>query len=196
MTRSFKPRERVDVLDLITRFPLAWVASGSLHASPLPLLAEPGDDGTIAALFGHCARHNPLVRDFERNPRGLVLFTGPNGYISPVLVSETNWAPTWNYAVLRFTVDIELLEAETTAAVDRLIAAMEGDDPDRWSTDLLGARRDAMLDRIIAFRARVISTDHHFKLGQDETEKVFDEIVTGHSDRQLTAWMQRQNEES
>ena len=78
-------------------------------------------------------------------------------------------------------------------AVDRLVEAMEGDDPDRWSTDLLGARRDAMLDRIIAFRAHVIGTDHHFKLGQDEAEQAFGEIVARHPDRELAAWMRRQN---
>ena len=61
-----------------------------------------------------------------------------------------------------------------------------------WSTASLGARYDRMLDQIIAFRAYVRSTEHSFKLGQDESPQGFAEIVAGHGDRTLTQWMEGQ----
>lgn len=189
MNARFEPRHSADIARLIAEYPLAWVSSPSLHASPLPLIAETGPQGEVTALFGHCARANPLVADFRDDPRGLILFSGPQGYVSPALLSQPDWAPTWNYAILRFKVEVTFVELETDDAIQRLVAKMEGD---RWSTDRVGSRYHAMLERIIAFRARVVSAEHCFKLGQDEGETGLAEIVAGHPDRTLAAWMKEQ----
>jgi len=189
MTAPFEPRSAGDVVRLIADHPLAWLVSRAFHSSPLPLIVETDDSGAIVALFGHCGRRNPLVTDLRADPRGLVLFNGPQGYISPELLSKPDWAPTWNYAVLRFIVDVEFVEDETRDAVERLVFAMEGD---RWSTDRVGPRYEAMLDQIIAFRAHVVSAEHSFKLGQDESAAGLVEIVAGHRDRTLAAWMEEQ----
>lgn len=189
MNARFEPRDVADIARLISDHPLAWVCSRSFHASPLPLIAETGPQGEVTALFGHCARANPLVADFRDDPRGLILFSGPQGYVSPALLSRPDWAPTWNYAVLRFKVEVTFVELETDDAIQRLVAKMEGD---RWSTDHVGSRYHAMLERIIAFRAQVVSAEHCFKLGQDEGETGLAEIVAGHPDRALAAWMKEQ----
>lgn len=189
MTAPFEPRRADDALRLIAEHPLAWLVSRQFYSSPLPLIAGTDADGALVSLLGHCGRRNPLVADFRADPRGLVLFNGPQGYVSPELLSKPDWAPTWNYAVLRFTVDVEFVEDATDEAVKRLVFAMEGD---RWSTDRVGPRYEAMLDQIIAFRAHVVSAEHSFKLGQDESAEGFAEIVAGHRDRTLAAWMEEQ----
>ena len=189
MTGLFEPRDAADIRQLIADHPLAWLISGDFHASPLPLIAETDDSGAVVALFGHCALRNALVADFRANPRGLILFNGPAGYVPTTLLSKPGWAPTWNYAVLRFIVEVEFVGDETRDAIEQLVAKMEGG---AWSTASLGPRYDAMLDQIIAFRAHVRSTEHSFKLGQDESPQVFDEIVAGHSDRTLAKWMEGQ----
>jgi transcriptional regulator len=189
MTNLYDPRDAADIAQLVAEYPLAWVISGDFHASPLPLIAETDDSGKIAALFGHCALRNALVADFRANPRGLVLFNGPAGYVPTSLLSKPDWAPTWNYAVLRFTVEVEFVGAETREAIERLVAKTEGG---AWSTASLGARYEAMLDQIIAFRAHVRSAEHSFKLGQDESAQSFAEITAGHSDRTLAEWMEGQ----
>lgn len=66
MTTLFEPGDPADISRLIADHPLAWVVSRNFHSSPLPLLAETGADGQVLALFGHCARRNPLVADFAR----------------------------------------------------------------------------------------------------------------------------------
>lgn len=189
MTALYDPRDAADVGRLVADYPLAWLVSRDFHASPLPLIAESADGGTVTALFGHCALRNPLVADFRADPRGLVLFNGPSGYVPTGLLSKPDWAPTWNYAVLRFEVDVEFVEDETKDAIERLVAKMEDGG---WSTASLGPRYDKMLDQIIAFRAHVRSAAHSFKLGQDESPQGFAEIVAGHSDRTLAQWMEGQ----
>lgn len=189
MTSLYDPRDASDIRQLIADYPLAWVISGAFHASPLPLIAETDDSGAIVALFGHCALRNALVADFRTDPRGLILFNGPSGYVSTALLSKPDWAPTWNYAALRFTVEVEFVGDETRDAIEQLVAKLEDG---AWSTASLGPRYGAMLDQIIAFRAHVRSAEHSFKLGQDESAKGFAEIVAGHSDRTLAEWMEGQ----
>ncbi len=192
---TYSPDTQRWMAKLIHEYPLAWLVSRQFNASPLPLLAEGAAEGEIAALFGHCARGNPLREDFARDPSGLVLFNGPAGYVSPRHISETDWGPTWNYAVLRFTVEVEFLPGETRNSVERLLNHLEGCEPGRWKTSELGARYEAMLDRIIAFRAHVIDCTPTFKLGQDESAQIFAQIVSNHPDRQLANWMHEMVEE-
>jgi transcriptional regulator len=189
MSHPFDPRDPADSARLIADHPLGWLVSRQFNASPLPLLAETGEDGSVAALFGHCARGNPLVADFRADPHGLILFNGPAAYVAPSLVSKPDWAPTWNYAVLRYRVEVEFVGDETKDAIERLVAAMEGSS---WSTDRLGARYAPMLKQIIAFRAHVRSAEPAFKLGQDESAQGFAEIVARHPDPALAAWMEGQ----
>ncbi|AJA08303.1 transcriptional regulator [Sphingopyxis fribergensis] len=189
MTGPYEPRGAPEIDRLIAEYPLAWVISGAFHASPLPLIAETDDEGRVIALLGHCALRNALVADFRADPRGLILFNGPSGHVPTALVSRPDWAPTWNYTVLRFIVQVEFVGDETRDAVEQLVAKTEGG---AWSTASLGPRYETMLDQIIAFRAHVRSTEHSFKLGQDESPQVFAEIVAGHSDRTLAAWMEGQ----
>ena len=189
MTSPYEPRDAADISQLVADYPLAWLVSRDFHASPLPLIAETDASGAVAALFGHCALRNPLVADFRADPRGLVLFNGPSGYVATSLLSKPDWAPTWNYAVLRFVVEVEFVEGETKDAIEQLVARMEDGG---WSTASLGTRYDTMLDQIIAFRAHVRSAEHSFKLGQDESPQGFAEIVAGHGDRTLALWMEGQ----
>lgn len=186
--------EPQDVVALIAAYPLAWVVSGGptdFAATPLPLIAETGGDGLIVSLFGHFARSNPQVALLERDPRATILFQGPQGYISPTLVSNPTWGATWNYAVARFEVDIAFVPEETGDAVWRLAEAVEKDRPPRWTPAAMGARYDELIKHIVAFRATVRTASARFKLGQDERRETFDEIVAGLSDSELAAWMTR-----
>lgn len=183
-----------DLAALIAAYPLAWVVSGGpedFASTPLPLLAEIGGDGRIAALFGHFALSNPQVAQLRRSPRATILFQGPQGYISPSLVSNPTWGATWNYAVARFEVEIAFVPDETGDAVWRLAAALERDDPPRWTPAAMEGRYDQLIRHIIAFRATVHRSSARFKLGQDEQAETFDEIVQGLGETELAAWMTR-----
>jgi transcriptional regulator len=187
MTTLFEPGDLADISRLIADHPLAWVVSRNFHSSPLPLLAETGADGQVLALFGHCARRNPLVADFRGSARADP-FNGPHGYVSPALVSKPDWAPTWNYAVLRFTVDIELVAHETDDAIRRLVDRMEGD---RWSTDRVGARYGRCSIRSLPSGAcRHGRTWLQTRTGRKSGQ--FCRDCCGHPDRMLAAWMEEQ----
>lgn len=186
-----------DVLDLIGEFPLAWVAprhSGSAElATLLPLLAQVDADGRLVALLGHMARRNPLYAALESAPAAMILFTGPQAYLSPGLVSLKTWAPTWNYAQIRIDSEIRFRPDLGHEALEHLTRAMDVDDQTGWSPRDVGPRYAAMEQAVIAFEARIEGLSARFKLGQDEAEQTLGEILAHHPDPVLTRWMRRMN---
>lgn len=189
MNAAFDRFDTADVRDLIAEYPLAWlVAEGTPRQSLLPLLGEYDDVGTLTHLLGHMGRSNPLYAYLLAAPSARILFTGPQGYVSPSHAERRDWAPTWNYVQLAITADITFLPYESHAALDTLTVAMEGD---RWSARELGARYDGMAAAIIAFRAQIVSLSGRFKLGQDESDATLGAILRNHPDVALTKWMRR-----
>ena len=197
----FTPKSEEQVLRLLLGHPLAWVVSldeGEFRATPLPLRPRVGGDGRIEALEGHMARANPQFAALKRDARALLLFSGPQGYISPSWISERTWAPTWNYAVAQFLVTIAFDEtpARLDAHLDDLVGAMERGRPNAWSASEMGARYDTLKKRIIPFVATVVEQRAKFKLGQDENDSVFAEItqsLAGSGSDALLAWMRELN---
>lgn len=192
MDARFVPRSHEGIVRLVAEHPLAWVVSRDFQATPLPLLAETDPAGAVVSLFGHFARRNPQVAALEADPQALILFQGPQGYISPRLVSNATWAPTWNYAVVRFEVTIVFVPDETDAAVRRLAAHLERGRRNPWQVEELGKRYGQLQPHIIAFRAQVRAVRATFKLGQDEDPRTFDEIVAGFADAPLGLLMLEQ----
>jgi transcriptional regulator len=197
----FAPKNDAQVLRLVLEHPLAWVVSldaGEFRATPLPLRPRVGSDGRIEALEGHMARSNPLHAALQREARALILFSGPQGYISPSWMSDRTWAPTWNYAVVQFLVTIAFDEtpARLDAHLSDLVSAMERGRPRAWHPSEMGARYETLKRRIVPFEAKVLEQLAKFKLGQDERDTVFAEITEAlgrsGSDALLT-WMRELN---
>jgi hypothetical protein len=84
---------------------LVSAGSAGLYASHLPTVLK--DDGPYGVIECHLARANPHCRDLAEGNEALMIFQGPEGYITP------NWypskadhgkvVPTWNYAVVHAT---------------------------------------------------------------------------------------------
>src|ERR671918_313707 len=92
--------------ELIRSYPLGLLISagpGGLLANPMPFLvdAEAGERGTLLA---HMARANGQWRELRDVEECLVVFQGPQEYITPSWYEtkrETGKVvPTWNYATV------------------------------------------------------------------------------------------------
>lgn len=189
----FDPPDEAAVLRLIAEHPLAWLVStdgAQFAATPLPLLAECDEQGRLVSLLGHIGRSNPQLGLIEAHPRAMALFNGPHGYISPSMVSNLTWGPTWNYATAQFTVDVTLVPDETDHALARLAEAVERDRPVPWQAARMGPRYAELSQRIVAFRARIVEQSSRFKLGQDERPETFRQIITALGEDPLARWME------
>lgn len=200
----FAPRSDADLLRLVQQQPLAWVVSGcaaedTFRSTLLPVLVETDVDGRIERLVGHFARSNDQYKLLMQNPRAVMLVLGTNGYISPSWMQDKTQAPTWNYASVQFFVDVEFFD-EPEAIEDHLrelVNTMEQQAPRAataaaWKVDDMGARYGSLAQRVIGFRAKVRRVRAKFKLGQDERDDVFADIMTGLAQggrAELHTWM-------
>ncbi|HEX9392645.1 MAG TPA: FMN-binding negative transcriptional regulator [Usitatibacteraceae bacterium] len=99
--------DRIDVLyQLIRNHPLGMLVTltaGGLEANHIPFLIDP-DPAPFGTLRGHVARANPVWKEFSQDVEAMVVFQGPDAYISPSLYASKKEhgkvVPTWNYAVV------------------------------------------------------------------------------------------------
>lgn len=183
-----------DILALIREFPLATISSPSWPDSLplfLPLLAHADGKGHIIRLEGHLARRRFPPADLQAPYSVRALFCGPQAYVSPHVVTNRNWIPTWNYARAELRGILRFHEEQTWQSVQDLVHVMEKAQPDPWTLDEAGERAARLAQHIVAFTIEVDGIDAAFKLGQDETPEIFSEIVANHPDRTLARWMQR-----
>lgn len=204
----FAARSDADLLRLVQAQPLAWVISGcvaedNFRATLLPILAETDAEGRIERLVGHFARSNDQFKLLMQDPKAVLLVLGANGYISPSWMQDKTQAPTWNYASARFFVDVEFFEQPEAieAHLRELVYTMErqaprAPDTPAWKVDDMGARYASLSRGVIGFRARVRNVRAKFKLGQDERDDVFRDIMAGlshaepgHAGLELQSWM-------
>lgn len=176
----FSPRSDADIVQFVRSEMLGLVTTHDEQgfvATPLPLLAELDEAGRVRAFVGHFALSNPQVARAQARPRAQITFLGPHGYISPTVVSAPGWGPTWNYRFAQFEVELQFEPERNREAIVELVGELEGSGESAWSVAQMGARFEGMAQRVVAFRAAVVSQTAQFKLGQDEKPETFLEIV-------------------
>ena len=99
----FREESRAAQHALIRAHPLGLLVTagpGGLMANPIPFLVDAvGEHGTLRA---HLARANPQGRELAAVAECLVVFQGPQGYVTPSWYASKREhgrvVPTWNYA--------------------------------------------------------------------------------------------------
>jgi transcriptional regulator len=197
----FAARGPLDLADLGREHPLAWICSqagGGQVSTPLPLVPRFAPDGRIVAVEGHFARSNPQVAALRADGDACVLWMGVQGYVSPSWMADRTQAPTWNYASAQLRVAVHLVDEPDAivAHLRELTERQEAGRPGAWSIDEMGPRLAQLAQRVIAFRAEVVACHERYKLGQDERDDVYADILAGldaQPDAALPAWMRRFN---
>jgi len=100
---------RAEVLhELIRAQPLGLLvtqADAGLQANPVPFLLDPDPAGGPGILRAHVARANPLWRETHAEVEALVVFQGPQAYVSPgwypSKAEHGKVVPTWNYVMVQ-----------------------------------------------------------------------------------------------
>jgi transcriptional regulator len=153
-----------------------------LFASHLPLLHEPAD----RRLIGHLARANPHPARAPDGTEVLVIFQGPEAYVSP------NWypskaidgrqVPTWNYEAvhvrgrLRWFSDRDRL----FDLLNRLTDRFESASPDPWQvSDAPADYVERMLAGIVGVEIDITSVTAKRKLSQNKAPADREGVIDG-----------------
>ena len=165
---------------------VALVSSGAsgLYASHLPtVLKDEGEFGTIEC---HLARANPHWKELAEGNEALMIFQGPEGYITP------NWyatkaqtgkvVPTWNYAVVHaYGRPAVMQEKEWLVRhVGELTAQQEKTEAQPWRlTDAPDNYIDVMTRGIVGFGFAITRLEGKWKMSQNRVEQDWKGVVTG-----------------
>jgi len=170
--------ERPEVLHALMRaHPLAMLivtdADGvSADLIPFMLYAD-GPHGTLRA---HVARANPLWRRLQAAPSCLVVFQGPEAYISPSWYeskrSTHKVVPTWNYTMVQARGSARVVEdaAWLRRQLDDLTASQEGRMPLPWQpADAPADFLAATMKGIVGIEIPIASLSGKWKVSQNRS---------------------------
>ena len=94
---------------------LVAVVSGAATADEIPFVLAP-ERGTLGTLCGHVARANPLAHLPSGQHQALVIFRGPQAYVSPGWypgkVEHGKVVPTWNYVTVQARGQLRIIDQD------------------------------------------------------------------------------------
>ena len=153
-------------------------AAGAPVANPIPFMLDAGR-GPLGTLVGHVARANPVWRPAAAaagTPEALVVFQGPDGYISPngyaSKAEHGKVVPTWNYAVVQARGPLVALDdaTATLALVTRLTARHEATQARPWAVaDAPDDYVASMLRAIVCIEIPLTALVGKYKLSQNRS---------------------------
>jgi len=170
---------RPDVLNaLIREYPLATVviqADDGPEANHIPLhLVTASADAPLGMLQGHVARANPFWQTPQAETDALVIFQGPQAYISPAWypskAEHGKVVPTWNYVAVhargRLLVRDDPLWLRNF--LSGLVATHETQVDSLWTmADAPAEYIDKMLTAIVGFEIQITSLIGKWKVSQN-----------------------------
>ena len=195
---QFKAKDDALAWTLMQEHPLATLISvddeGVPFTTHLPLHRVTGEGQGL--LLGHVAKGNPHWQYLQARPSALVIFRGPQGYLSPTVYPDLVRVPTWNYLAVHCQVEASLIpEAEAKDhLLKQLIAQHEPAYAAQWRS-LPTDYQDKMLSAIVGFSLRIVNVESKLKLNQHRPEAhaaMRKQYARGTADEQaLAVWMDR-----
>lgn len=158
--------------EVIRRHPLGLLISvhdGQLHTSHLPfhLIADSGHSGRLEA---HLARANPHCAALRAGAPCLVVFHGPDAYISPRWYTDpARNVPTWNYVAVHAHGQPRCIDdpQQILAIIGRLTDEHEAWIDNPWSVDEARSYAERLVSQIMAFELDIARLEGKFKLSQN-----------------------------
>jgi len=147
---------------------------GGVDANSIPFVLDPGSPGTLGVLRGHVARANPLWQTARGDVDSLVVFQGPQGYVSPAWypskAEHGKVVPTWNYVMVQGRGRLRAIDdaAWLHAFVTRLTERHEGTRDAPWAVSDAPADYVAtMLRAIVGIEITLTSLTGKWKVSQN-----------------------------
>tara|TARA_R110000737_G_scaffold141158_1_gene171960 strand:- start:276 stop:917 length:642 start_codon:yes stop_codon:yes gene_type:complete len=176
--KKFQQSDSTALKALIAQYPFATLISCSelgIEANHIPLMLQQVDGKDV--LQGHIAKANPLWQSKAETAEVLVVFNGPNCYISPnyyptkMLTGKA--VPTWNYIAVHVKGLISFIHDNrwNLNLLNSLTHHHEAQQPEPWSIE--DAPREyiaKMLPAIVGIEIDITSITGKWKLSQNQAE--------------------------
>jgi transcriptional regulator len=155
------------------------------QANPVPFMLDAGGDGATV-LRAHVARANPVWREARTDVEALVVFQGPQAYISPSMyptkAATGKVVPTWNYVMVQARGTLRVVDDAPWlhALVNRLTDRHEASRAVPWAvSDAPADYVDTMLRAIVGIEITLNALTGKWKVTQNRSAADRDGVVHG-----------------
>jgi transcriptional regulator len=173
---------------LIRAYPLGTMVTygrQGFEANPVPFILD-DRAGPLGALKAHVARSNGQWRDYDCDMGALVVFMGPQTYVSPSWYASRHESgkvvPTWNYACVHVHGPIRIVDDRDwlRAQIWNLTELEERDRPIPWSIkDAPPAFIESMIDAIVGIEITITRIEGKWKVSQNCSEADRQGVIAG-----------------
>ena len=179
LPKHFEQQDLDSLTALVRDYPLGALVTqhgGALEANHIPFLLE-GPLAVGGKLIGHVAKGNPVWKSLSATEESLVIFQGPEAYITP------NWypskqvhhqvVPTYNYAVIHIYGRLSLTHDEEAkrGIVTELTRSMEKSRNNNWQvSDAPADYIEKMLGAIVGIELSISRVQAKWKVSQNRDQ--------------------------
>jgi transcriptional regulator len=162
--------------DFMEEFPFVMLvtATPTLRITHIPSILD-RSRGRFGTLRGHISAQNAQKAAFDGTHQAVVVFRGPQGYISPTwYASRTSVVPTWNFGVVHASGRPRAI-TDKAKTYDLLSTLISHNEQRVGSTEYDFAAQpreyvDRMMQGISPFEMEIQALEGKFKLGQERSE--------------------------
>jgi transcriptional regulator len=178
----FKETDKARLLQFFSDYPFAFLTgsfnSGKQVATQIPVLTELRDGELY--LQGHIMRNTDHHKVFAENPQALLVFTGPNAYVSASWYSNPQIGSTWNYMSIHIAGELKFLsDDDLVRFMKKMTLHFEKNNTasPTFFDNLPQEFLKKMLPAIVGFEIKVSAIENVFKLSQNRDEKSYLNII-------------------
>lgn len=176
--KKFQQSDTTALKAMIVEYPFATLINCSelgVEANHIPLMLQQVEGKDV--LQGHIAKANPLWKNMAEKTEVLIVFNGPNCYISPnyypTKMATGKAVPTWNYVAVHVKGLISFVHDKTwnLNLLDSLTTHHEAQQPEPWSIeDAPKEYIEKMLPAIVGIEIDITSIIGKWKVSQNQAD--------------------------
>lgn len=179
----FKEKDKKVILEFIEEYPFAFITGSNLSglqvATQIPVLLEERDGELF--LQGHIMRNTDHHKAFMENPNALLVFTGPNCYVSASWYSNPQIGSTWNYMSVHVGGQVSFMSDEELKRFMRKLT-LKFEKGNTQSLTIYDNLPDEFLNKmmpaIVGFEIKVEKIENVFKLSQNRDKESYLNIIS------------------
>jgi len=196
-----KEKNEQIIKEFIAKYPFAFLTGCDSENKPvvtqLPLFVEERDGKKFVR--GHFMKNTDHHKAFVQNDNALVIFTGPNCYVSATWYTNPFTASTWNYMSVHAKGKIKFLDEAGLEEVLQMTSLYFENYDSNSPTVFENLPKDfkqKVMHMIVAFEIEITEMDTVFKLSQDRDAESFQNIIAklkelGENEKLIASEMER-----
>ena len=181
---------RAEVLDdLVRSHPFGLLVThgpAGILANSIPFVLDPDGTNGFGTLRAHVARANPVWHETVNGSEALVVFQGPQGYVSPgwypAKAEHGKVVPTWNYMMVQARGTLRIVDDADWVQrfVTRLTERHEATRPKPWAvSDAPDDYIRTMVRAIVGLEIELTALTGKWKLSQNRSAADREGVVRG-----------------